>query len=104
MARYLRDRDASRLEQSMARLDQEQAAAETRERSDDIPADVAVRYVQDLPETWRKAEGGSGRQRLASALLIGSMFWRSKKRPSTSARTPSDTVSEQRYRQRSEYS
>lgn len=51
----------------MARLDQEQAAAETRERSDDIPADVAVRYVQDLPETWRKAGGGSGRQLLASA-------------------------------------
>lgn len=53
----------------MARLDQEQAAAETRERSDDIPADVAVRYVQDLPETWRKAGGGSGRQLLASALF-----------------------------------
>ena len=69
MAHYLRDRDASRLEQTMTRLDQEQAAAETRERSDDIPADVAVRYVQDLPETWRKAEGGSGRQLLASALF-----------------------------------
>jgi hypothetical protein len=69
MAHYLRDRDAARLEQSMARLDQEQAAAEIRERSDDIPADVAVRYVQDLPETWRKAEAGSGRQLLASALF-----------------------------------
>jgi DNA invertase Pin-like site-specific DNA recombinase len=69
MAHYLRDRDASRLEQSMARLDQEQAAATTRERSDDIPADVAVRYVRELPETWRKAEGGSGRQLLASALF-----------------------------------
>ena len=69
MARYLQDRDGSRLEQTMNRLDQEQAAAETRERSDDIPADVAVRYVQDLPETWRKAEGGSGRQLLASALF-----------------------------------
>ena len=31
--------------------------------------DVAVRYVQDLPETWRKAEGGYGRQLLASALF-----------------------------------
>ncbi len=69
MAHYLRDRDASRLEQTMTRLDQEQAAAETRERPDDIPADVAVRFVQDLPETWRKAEGGSGRQLLASALF-----------------------------------
>jgi len=28
-----------------------------------------VRYVQDLPETWRRAEGGSGRQLLASALF-----------------------------------
>jgi len=69
MARYLQDRAGSRLEQTMNRLDQEQATAETRERSDDIPADVAVRYVQDLPETWLKAEGGSGRQLLASALF-----------------------------------
>jgi hypothetical protein len=30
---------------------------------------VAVRYVRELPETWRKAEGGSGRQLLASALF-----------------------------------
>ncbi len=69
MARYMQDRDGSRLEQTMNRLDQQQAAAETRERLDEIPADVAVRYVQDLPETWRKAEGGSGRQLLASALF-----------------------------------
>ena len=27
------------------------------------------RYVRELPETWRKAEGGSGRQLLASALF-----------------------------------
>jgi hypothetical protein len=69
MAHYLRNRDAEALELTMNRLDQEQAAAETRERADDIPADVAVRYVQDLPETWRRAEGGSGRQLLASALF-----------------------------------
>ena len=69
MAHYLRNRDASALERTMTRLDEELAAAETRERSDDIPAEVAVRYVQDLPETWRKAEGGSGRQLLASALF-----------------------------------
>jgi hypothetical protein len=53
----------------MTRLDLEQAATESRERLDDIPADVAVRYMQDLPETWRKAEGGPGRQLLASALF-----------------------------------
>ena len=69
MARYLQHRDGEALERTMTRLDQEQAAAETRERLDDIPADVAVRYVQDLPETWRRAEGGSGRQLLASALF-----------------------------------
>ena len=69
MARYLRDRDAPALERTMVRLDREQAAAETRGPLDVIPADVAVRYVRDLPETWRKAEGGSGRQLLASALF-----------------------------------
>jgi hypothetical protein len=69
MAHYLPNRDAEALEQTMTRLDQEQAAAETRLRLDDIPADVAVRYVQELPETWRKAEGGSGRQLLARAFF-----------------------------------
>ncbi len=34
-----------------------------------IPADVAVRYIRELPETWRKADGGPGRQLLASVLF-----------------------------------
>jgi hypothetical protein len=69
MARYLRDRDADALERTMSQLDREQAAAATRPSTEGIPADVAVRYVQSLPETWRKADGGSGRQLLASALF-----------------------------------
>lgn len=69
MVRYLRDRDAPLLEQRMTQLDLEQAAAEIREPLDAVPADVAVRYVRELPETWRQAEGGSGRQLLASALF-----------------------------------
>ena len=69
MVRYLRDRDAAGLERTMVRLDQEQSAAEHRDPTEAIPADVAVLYVRDLPETWRKAEGGSGRQLLASALF-----------------------------------
>lgn len=69
VARYLRDRDAEALEATMVRLDREQAASESREHLDAIPADVAVRYVRKLPATWRKAEGGPGRQLLASALF-----------------------------------
>ena len=69
MVRYLRDRDAPLLEQRMTQLDREQAAAEIREPMDAVPADVADRYVRELPETWRQAEGGSGRQLLASALF-----------------------------------
>lgn len=69
IARYLRDRDAAGLERTMVRLDREQSAAEHRDPTETIPADVAVRYVQDLPETWRKTDGGSGRQLLASALF-----------------------------------
>jgi hypothetical protein len=34
-----------------------------------IPADVAVRYLQELPKTWRLAAGGRGRQMLATALF-----------------------------------
>lgn len=69
MARYLRDRDGSTLEATMSRLDRELARSEEREAPDAVPTDVAVRYVRELPETWRKAEGGSGRQLLASALF-----------------------------------
>ena len=69
MARYLRDRDATVLERTMAQLDAEQVAAESRDRVEGVPADVAVRYVRELPETWRRAEGGKGRQLLAGALF-----------------------------------
>jgi hypothetical protein len=69
MTRYLRHRDAAALEQTMASLDREQAAADNPKLLEAVPADVAVRYVRELPETWRKAEGGSGRQLLASALF-----------------------------------
>jgi hypothetical protein len=70
MARYLRDRDAAHLDQTMTHLDGEQAAAATTTESVDvIPADVAVRYVRNLPETWRRADGGQGRRLLASSLF-----------------------------------
>ena len=69
MTRYLRDRDAAGLERTMASLDREESAADNPMPTEAIPADVAVRYVRELPETWRKAEGGSGRQLLASALF-----------------------------------
>jgi hypothetical protein len=49
----------------------------------------AVRYVRDLPDAWRKAEGGSGRQLLASALFDRIDVLGIGKVPSTSARTPS---------------
>jgi hypothetical protein len=69
MSRYRRDRDAASLERTMAELDTEQAAAEARRPAESVPADVAVRYVRELPETWHKAEGGKGRQLLASVLF-----------------------------------
>ena len=69
MARYLRDRDSAVLDRTMASLDREEAAAEAVQPAAAVPADVAVRYLRDLPETWRKADGGNGRQLLASALF-----------------------------------
>lgn len=53
----------------MAGLDRELAASAANQAPEGIPAEVALRYVRELPETWRKAEGGSGRQLLASALF-----------------------------------
>jgi hypothetical protein len=69
MARYLRDRDAAALERTMANLDREESAADHPRVTEAIPAEVAVRYVRELPETWRQADGGPGRRLLASALF-----------------------------------
>ncbi len=68
-ARYVRDRDTARLEATMARLDREEAAAREPRPTEAVPPDVAVRYLSELPETWRKAETGTGRKLLASALF-----------------------------------
>ena len=67
--RYVRDRDAAALGEAMAALDRDQAAVQAPRPSEPVPADVAVRYLRELPETWRKAKGGKGRQMLASALF-----------------------------------
>jgi hypothetical protein len=53
----------------MAQLDREETTAHEPRPSDGVPADVAVRYLRELPETWRRAEGGKGRQLVASALF-----------------------------------
>jgi DNA modification methylase len=78
MGHYLRDRDASRLEQSMARLDQEQATAATGEAVYDpflgsgttliaaerlgrrcYAMEIEPRYVQVAIERW---QGFTGRE------------------------------------------
>ncbi len=70
LARYLRDRDAARLDATMAALDRDERAAKApRQAADVVPADVAARYLQELPKTWRKADGGTGRRLLAGALF-----------------------------------
>ncbi|MHB8891803.1 MAG: hypothetical protein ACYC65_07135 [Candidatus Limnocylindrales bacterium] len=51
MARCLRDGDAAALERTMAGLDREQPAADNPKPTEAIPADVAARYVRELPET-----------------------------------------------------
>ncbi len=69
MGRYLRDRDGAVLEAEMRRLDGEEAAARRPRSADAVPADVAVAYLRELPVTWRKATGGTGRQLTADALF-----------------------------------
>ncbi len=53
----------------MRRLDAEEARAREIRPDAGVPADVAVRYLRELPLTWAKATGGVGRQRLADALF-----------------------------------
>ncbi len=67
--RYLRDRDIARLDGTMRELDRAAETARTPRAADVVPADVAVRYLRELPETWRAADGGAGQQLLASALF-----------------------------------
>ncbi len=69
LARYRKDRDAAALDRAMRELDREEEAAKRQQSDPGVPADVAVRYLRDLPETWRRAEGGRGRQLLAGALF-----------------------------------
>jgi len=54
---------------AMAALDREEAAVRAPADVEPVPADVAVRYLRELPKTWAKAGGGKGRQLLASALF-----------------------------------
>jgi hypothetical protein len=68
MARYRRDRDSGALDDAMTRLAEEREARRSRE-VDGVPADVAVRYLRELPTTWKKADGGPGRRMLAEALF-----------------------------------
>ena len=58
-----------RLDATMRELDRAAEAAWTPKTADVIPADVAVRYLRELPDTWRAAKGGAGQQLLASALF-----------------------------------
>ena len=69
MARYVRDRDTAALDAEMRRLDREEATARQPRSADAVPADVAVAYLRELPLTWRKAAGGTGRQLTADALF-----------------------------------
>ncbi|MGC8635299.1 MAG: recombinase family protein [Candidatus Limnocylindrales bacterium] len=69
MTRYLRDRDSAALDTTMRRLDADEARARQPREEDGVPAEVALRYLRELPVTWAKARGGSGRQLVADALF-----------------------------------
>jgi len=67
--RYVRDRDTAKLAEAMAGLDRDQAALQIPQPAAPVPADVAVRFLAELPKTWAKAKGGQGRAMLATALF-----------------------------------
>jgi DNA invertase Pin-like site-specific DNA recombinase len=67
--RYVRDRDAAKLGEAMTSLDRNQAALQAPKPAEPVPADVAVRFLRELPKTWAKAKGGKGREMLATALF-----------------------------------
>ena len=67
--RYRRDRDSEALDRTMRALDAREAALAEQKAPEAVPAAVAVRYLQELPETWRRAAAGDGRRMLASAVF-----------------------------------
>ena len=69
LERYVRDRDTARLAEAMAGLDRDQAALQAPKPAEPVPAEVAVRFLRELPKTWAKAKGGKGRAMLASSLF-----------------------------------
>ena len=69
LAQYVRDRDAAKLDREMTRLDREAMVAAAPDPVAPIPTEVAVRYLRELPDTWRRAHGGPGRAQLARALF-----------------------------------
>jgi hypothetical protein len=52
----------------MRRLDAEASAARA-DTADVIPAAKVVEYLRDLPTTWERASGGTGRRILAEAVF-----------------------------------
>ena len=68
-ARYLRDRDTVHLDATMRELDRAAEAARSPRTGETVPADVVVRYLRNLPATWKAAESGTGRALLAGALF-----------------------------------
>jgi hypothetical protein len=64
--RYVLERDLSALEQTMARLDEEEAAAKASTQVVDPAA--ALAWLRDLPALWKAADD-SGRRLLTEALL-----------------------------------
>ena len=81
MARDLRDRDGQALERAMVELDRAESAAETRNPAEAMPTDFAVRYIGELPETWRKAAPAASFWRAPCS--TESTFSGSRRRPST---------------------
>lgn len=69
LARYRRDRDMVALDKTMTELDRREVQKPDQDSRPEVTGDVAVRYLAELSETWRKAAGGRGRQLLASALF-----------------------------------
>ena len=68
--RLERDRDVEAWQETMRRLDAEEAAASSA-MQEAIPADQVVDYLRNLPETWRRAAGGRGRRMVAQSLFTG---------------------------------
>ena len=84
---YVRDRDAAKLGEAMTTLDRDQAALQAPRPAEPVPADVAVRFLRELPRLGPRPRAARVGRCWPRRYSIVSTSWGCARLPCPSART-----------------